>query len=102
MNNPADMSAPACSLKALPAARPALRRSSRLQVASQVPQADSSSRGGGGGGGSAADQRQTHAAASGERANRRAALVALVAGIAAFKVDPAAANENAPRQGEVR
>lgn len=41
------------------------------------------------------------AAAAGERATRRAALAAIVAGIAAVGSGPAAANQDAPRMGEI-
>ncbi|PSC75020.1 methionine-R-sulfoxide reductase [Micractinium conductrix] len=42
------------------------------------------------------------AAAAADRASRRAALVALVAGVAALRTGPAAANAKAPREGEIR
>ncbi|PRW33723.1 methionine sulfoxide reductase B [Chlorella sorokiniana] len=92
------------SCASLQPARQALPSRSRVAVAAQASQAPAAGR-------PAAPHRRRlpplaaagdHAAYGSSAASRRAALAAVVAGIATIGAQPAAADENAPRQGEVR
>lgn len=92
-------SSPSAALRPARQARAISRRVTATAAAAQQPAT---------GRPAASHRRVPPAAAAGEHAagstaaSRRAALAAVVAGIAAVGAQPAAADENAPRQGEVR
>ena len=92
-------SSPSAALRPARRARAISRRVTAIAAAAQQPPT---------GRPAASHRRIPPAAAAGEHAadntaaSRRAALVAVVAGIAAVGAQPAAADENVPRQGEVR